>query len=196
MPRPTKPKSEPMPAAAKTDAGTALNKAKAAFDEYRKKRSGTVSDPGRERHAEKEHVPPPAGPFPMFPVPGWGAPSQFAPGTPWSGAPWPGAGAGPMSGPAAAMPFAESVGQMLRMGVAFATAAFAGGLQVMEGFAGTGFGPAHGPMPGHHGHPGCGCACGEDCGCCCESDCGCSCQCCCDEADCCRVGVHNCGCYC
>jgi len=201
MPRQAKAKAEPAPATRVSDAGTVLNKAKAAFDEYRKKITGAASNPGNECQTGKTRGRPPAGPFPMFPMPGWGAPAAPAPGSPWPGVVWPGGGPGPMSGPATAAPFAESVGQMLRMGVAFATAALAGGLQVMEGFAGPGRGPS--PWPGscpHGSHPECECGChpgcGDECGCGCDCDCGHACACCCEQTDCCRVGVHNCRCGC
>jgi hypothetical protein len=193
MPRLAKVKMKPTPAALKPDAGAVLNKAKAAFDEYRNKMTGASSGPGREGRAGKKRGFLPGGPVPMFPMPGWGAPPPYAPGSPWRGGAWPGAGAGPMPEPAAAAPLAESVGQMLRMGVAFATAAFTAGLQVMEGFAGTGL-QSRWPMPYHQSEPECRCACGEGyvCGC----ECGCGCDSCCDEPDCCRVGVHNCDCCC
>ena len=157
------------------DAGAALNKAKAAFDQYRQKMSGAPGLGGS----------PAMGPFPVFPPPGAG----MAPGSPW-----PFAGASP--GAPAAAPLAEGVGQLLRLGVAFATTALASGLQLMQGFSGVAHGSGPSPNPGFR----CGCGRGyyDDGGCGSEGysrcDCGCSCRC----DDCCRAGVHNCrnGCGC
>jgi hypothetical protein len=199
MPKQAKAAPAPTPAPAKPDAGAVLNKAKAAFDQYRKKTAGT---PSRSRKDDR-HGPPhgfqPGTPFPAYPMPGWGAPPSPTQGAPWPGISWPtGGGPGPMPGPVATVaPIAEGVGQMLRVGVAFATAAFASGLQVVQGFAG--------PMGGHSAwamnqpHSGCcqaesGCGCGDES--CCDS--GCQRSCCGDDecGDCCRVGVRNCRCCC
>jgi hypothetical protein len=184
MPRQAKGKTKQTPTAPTPNAG-AVSKAKAAFDEYRRKMIGSSPGPGREGRDRKMGGFQPGEPVPMFPKPGSGAPGAFVPGSPWSGVVWPGGGTGPM--PGTDVPFAESVGQMLRMGVTFATAIFAGGLQVMEGFTGSGRGSSSWPMPcsrGAHAEHDCGCYSR------CSDECGCACYC--EETDCCRVGVHNC----
>jgi hypothetical protein len=156
----------------------ALNQAKAAFDQYRRKK---VPGPAPQGNAAAAAPAPPPG----YPLPPWGVtPPPGAAGPP-PGPPWP---ASPSPSPVAMEgPFFESVGQMLRLGVAFATAAFAGGLQVMQGFTGPAMGGGCGaPTP-----PG-GCAGGwpepaRGCGCGCEpSGCG--------GGPPCRPGVHNCDC--
>ena len=199
MPKKTKAAAEAPPAPNKPDAGAVLNKAKAAFDQYRKKTAGAAPHSGKDdRHGPPRGFPPGMS-FPAYPMPGWGAPPSPTPGAPWPGIPWPaGGGPGAMPGPgAAAAPIAEGVGQMLRVGVAFATAAFASGLQVVQGFAGPMGG--HSPWPMAQSQCGCcqsecGCDCGDECGC----NCGCQRSCCGDEGcgDCCHVGVRNCRCCC
>jgi hypothetical protein len=138
-----------------------LNKAKAAYDQYRQRMPGPAGGGGF----------PALGPFPVFPPPG----SGMAPGSPQPPA-------GLSFGAANTVPLAESVGQMLRLGVAFATATLAGGLQVMQGFAGPAYAPPQRPMGG--------CGCGDRC----EdeySGCGCGCSC---GGDYCQDSVHNCRC--
>jgi hypothetical protein len=190
MPKQAKAAAAPTPAPAKPDAGAVLNKAKAAFDQYRKKTAGASSRSRKDDRHGPPHGFPPGTPFPAYPMPGWGAPPSPTQGAPWPGITWPtGGGQGPMPGPgAAAAPFAEGVGQMLRVGVAFATAAFASGLQVVQGFAGPMGGSS--PWPMNQSHGGC---CQSECGCDCGNECRCG-----DEGcgDCCHVGVRNCRCCC
>jgi hypothetical protein len=202
MPKKTKAPAPPPPATeAKSDAGAVLNKARAAFDQYRKKATaheGAARPPGWGAPLPGF---PPGVPFPPGAMPAWGPPPPVATGLP-SGIPWPIPGSAaplPAAG-APAGPLFESVGQMLQLGVAFATAAFAGGLQVMQGFTGP-LGAANAwPMPsqGGGGHPcGCGCDCGQPS----RHDChgGCSCSNCCEDQCgdcCCRPGVRNCSCCC
>lgn len=200
MPKSSKASAPPLPAAAKPDAGAVLNKARAAFDQYRKKMTDQAA-------ARKEGW---GGPAPGFPpgmpfppgmaMPPWGPPPPAPTGTPY-GVPWP--VPGPMVPPQPAVggttgPLFESVGQMLQLGVAFATAAFAGGLQVMQGFAGPATGGVFGAMPAHggcHPHPH---GCGDDCGHAPCGDCGRGRTCDYDDmcGDCCRPGVRNCSCGC
>src|ERR1039457_4094516 len=113
MPKKTKAAAQPPPAPNKPDAGAVLNKAKAAFDQYRKKTTGAPSRPGKDDRRGPPRGFPPGMPFPAYPMPGWGAPPSPTPGTPWPGISWPtGGGPGPMSGPGGtAAPIAEGVGQ-------------------------------------------------------------------------------------
>ncbi|MDD5673032.1 MAG: hypothetical protein PHC61_02625 [Chitinivibrionales bacterium] len=174
-----------------------LNKARAAFEAYRK-RVGGVKKPlaGPSSVGASDHAAP-AGGFPPQVAPG---PMQMPPmawpqnpGKPFPQAPmpmpFPGAMPGQMGAPAMPgmdSPLAQSIGTMLKVGVTFATAAFAGGLQVMQGFMGDparcgeehwehdrderGCGcrpePFCGGHYGHHGH----------------------------DSHCCNPGVHNCDC--
>ena len=149
-------------------AAAELNKAQAAHDQHSQKQAEAAA-------------PPPGVPGPGFPMPGWGAPLPLPPVPAWPGAGMPGMPGGPL---------AQEIGQMLRLGVAFATAAFTGGLQVMQGFAG----PGAGPLPQPPDRPGCGCGGGGS-----RADdhgCGCGCECGCERTDCCHVGVRNCRCGC
>lgn len=172
MPKPAK--SSP---ATPSAPGAALNQAKAAFDQYRRKKAAVPAPQGNAAAA----APTPTSP-PGYPLPPWGAtPPPGAAGQP-PGLPWP---TSPNPSPVPEGPFFESVGQMLRLGVAFATAAFAGGLQVMQGFTGPAMdGGCHRPVPpgpcaGGWPEPARGCGC--------ESSC-------CAGGPPCRPGVHNCDC--
>ena len=80
MPKKTKAAAAPVPAPGKPDAGAVLNKAKAAFDQYRKKTAGAPSRSGKDDRHGPPHGFPPGLPFPGYPMPGWGAPPSPAPG--------------------------------------------------------------------------------------------------------------------
>jgi len=165
----------------KADAGAVLNKAKAAFDEYRAKISGASVHPSHEGRAQKAPRFPPGAP-PMFAVPSSGVPTAS------HGIVWPGGLGGPVSSAVPAGPLADRIGQMLRMGVEFAIAAFTGGVQVMQAFADGGLEPTPGRMSGARGNGGCGCDCYDgDC-----DECGEACGCSHEENECCRVGIRNC----
>lgn len=186
--------------AASTGAGgEKLSKARAEFDKY------------RARMGEARSGVSPEGPFgkgmPMFP--GAQAPGNPSPFSPFYGSPFtmpqypmppfqPGGQMGPpqpgMPPFAGSGPLFENIGRMMQMGVTFATAAFAGGMQMMQGFGGAPYGGLH-SGPGHHGN--------------CESephqrqlrgDCGCHDDHCEDSHGhddcCCNPGVSDCGCCC
>jgi hypothetical protein len=154
-----------------------LNKAKAAFEERRKRTPGAGEDTGG---ASFPH--PPMMPFAPYPPPGWGMmpPMMMSkpPGTPqmisYSVPPV----------PAMHTPFYESVRKMLHLGVALANSVLAGGLQVMQGYAGAGLPGPHGAE--HRRHGGCQC----ECGCGCHEECCCEDECCCGF--CCEPGVRGC----
>jgi hypothetical protein len=198
---PAKPKA-PAPTEPPADPAVTLNKARAAFERYRQKAPRAEPAPAPAGWTIPVPGLPPGTPFPPAAVPPWGTP-PMGPTTPPTSLPWPFPGnAAPV---AAAGPLAASVGQMLQLGVAFATAAFAGGLQVLQGFTGS-MSPAVGwgaPGPrGPHAAAGCGGGCGGtcsadchcgDCDCDCDCDCGCAAPC---RGTGCRPGVRNCSCGC
>ncbi len=161
-----------------------LNQARAEFEKYRQRMNAygqapaaPVLGPGMPLFGGSFPWPHAAGPMPPLPgqgpFPYPGAPTTLLP----QGVGSPFAGGGPLF---------ENIGRMLQMGVAFATTAFAGGVQVLQGFSGS-------PTGGHHES-------------CCQptrmhhDECGChhvDCDCCCDDHDCCcSPGVSNCGCCC
>jgi hypothetical protein len=159
-----------------------LNQARAEFEKYRQ-RMGP--------YWAAAAAPPPGPGMPLLggPIPGAFAPGPLPPypgGGPFSyaGAPTafpPQAAGSPIGGSG---PLFENIGRMLQMGVAFATTAFAGGMQLMQGFSGQSRG-------GHHEHP-CQCAPVHSGECDCHPD---DHACCCDDYDCCCTpGVSNCGC--
>lgn len=84
-------------------------------------------------------------------------------------------------------PLFENIGKMLHLGVALATNAFAGGLQVLQGFSGAsgGCGCYEGSAHPHQGHMIHGCCHGDWHG---HDYCGC----CHEHHGCCHPGVHNC----
>jgi hypothetical protein len=163
-----------------------LNKARAEFEKYRQRMSASGPMPATPPLGRGTPIffggalppgPYPAGPL-TPPAPGpmpfpYGSPAMMPP----QAMPNPFAGSGP---------FFENVGKMLHMGVAFATTAFAGGMQVLQGFSGAPMGGYHGdccqPTPMRHNNE-----------CCCQprhDDC-------CDHQDsCCNPGVGNCECCC
>lgn len=176
--------------------GDKLNKARAEFQKYRQRMQGAeqaqpVSPIGPAAAMPTGGAFPGAyvaGSIPPWPTQPMGPSASMPPGMPFmpppmspfgpsfQGSPAPFAGSGP---------FFESVGKMLQMGVAFATMAFAGGTQMMQGFSG---------MPGGYR---------DDC-CqprgprqhdCCEDDHRHRDECCEPERDCCcNPGINNCSC--
>jgi hypothetical protein len=184
--------------------GDKLNKARAEFQKYRQRMQGAeqprpFSPMGSAATAGPSTAAamPAGGAFPgayvAGSIPPWpaqpmGSPASMPQGMPFMPQPMPGFGPSFQGGPApfaGSGPFFESVGKMLQMGVAFATMAFAGGTQMMQGFSG---------MPGgyrddccqprqsrHHG--------------CCEDDHHHRDECCEPAHDCCcNPGINNCDC--
>jgi hypothetical protein len=154
-------------------AASALNKAKAAFEERLKQAPGAAEDTGGGLYPH-----PPMMPFAPYPPPGWSAmPPMMMSKPPW----------GPEmlsysvpTVPAMRTPFYESVRRMLHLGVTLANSVLAGGLQIMQGYAGAGLPGPHDEECRHHRD--CGCGCWEEC--CYEDECFCSC--------CCNPGVRGC----
>jgi hypothetical protein len=177
-------KEKPGPATASSQ----LNKAREAFEAYRSRMKGKESAAEGRIGAAGHH--PTENQFPFnysgpVPMPFMGQPPQ--PGIPFPPFPPQSQAGGPFqmpSIPGVEPEFFSNFGKMLNLGVAFATSAFAGGLQVMQGFMGQGqsghCGPHH--EGGNYNHAG-------ECDCCgpCDDvphrghdDCGCN------------PGVHNC----
>jgi hypothetical protein len=188
------------PAAAQPAPGDKLNKARAEFEKYRQRMQAT--EPPRPATPRGPGMPmgpalPINGAFPgasiAGAVPSWPAqPAHpFSQGLPLmpplqSGAPFFQNGPAPFTGSG---PFFESLGKMLQMGVAFATTAFAGGTQMLQGFSGM----PYGRESGHGGHNGC---CGDghhdDC---CDDNHGHHDSCCEPHHECCcNPGLNNCDC--
>ena len=153
------------------------NKAKAAFEEY-KKRMDALSA-GKAGINVGQPFPPPH-PYP-YGMPGWAFPPPPAmmpqPPVPQHSIP----GYADMSGGSGKSLF-ESIGNMIRLGVDVVNAGLIGGLQIMEGFSGQGDyycdspwldSPCHYPNDYHYGY----------------------CDCCCDPGEAhygCNPSVHNC----
>lgn len=168
-----------------TESFSTMNKAKAAFDEYKNKMAtGTLKTGIKGLNAGH------AMPLPGNPMPGqmhsqpymqmMQPPFQMPPGmVPQPGilnqqtpvAPYMGQSGGPLF---------NSLGSMLRLGIDLVNAGLAGGLQLMEGFYG-GRGGGH-----HHGNG------YEGNSCCCEPDCCSEQPSCCGPCDTCNPSVNNC----
>lgn len=177
-----------MSAAPSSGADEKLNKARAEFEKYRNRMSGRMGEPMAS----------PLGPG--RPILGGKFPGAYVPGT----MPFPFGAPGPMppqglpSAFAGSGPLFENVGKMLQMGMAFATAVFAGGMQALQGFSGAPMSAkpcsCHSQsMPMPHGGE-CGCqhedSCHGDYHDSCRGSCACDCECCCNP------GVSNCECRC
>jgi hypothetical protein len=173
MTKDQKTKSAAEPELKPQSGASATENVRAAFDRYRQQMKGKGLGCESQIGAS-------SNPVPMFPL---GGLAGQPPGvTPWMALP------APPSGASAAQqaPFFESVGQMLRLGVSLASAVFAGGLQIMQGFNGPAMTPGPGPWAGCGGgecppHGMCGCGGSPECACC-QHPCGC------------HPGVHNCHC--
>ena len=163
----------------KTDEG--MNKAKAAFAEYKKKMFAPY-----EAGAPAEMKP--GGPFGSPTM--YGPPSYPFPSPPFqnpmagmhhpSGMPLPPFGPSPVLRGS----LFENLGNLMRLGVDFLNCALAGGIQMVEGFSGTPHGDRDEPCGCHpdddyHGY--CSCHHGYR-HCCCETEC------------CCNPSVHGCSC--
>lgn len=175
-----------------------LDKARETFNELSKRATGALSPAeGVSRLGASSRHPHAAQPNPSGypPMPFMG---QIPPG----GMPFPSPpmmpGAMPAPLPIPAIPglepqFFSNVGNMLNLGVMFAASAFAGGMQVMQGFV-KGQGSCHDNRHGyghHDNRDGCGCGGHDSCGCDSghhgprsghQDHCGCN------------PGVHNCSC--
>lgn len=168
-------------------------RAKAAFDDYRK-RMAAASPMGMM--PDGAYTAPHANPFASgapnaYGMPGWPYPAHPSGMT---GPPWAPASTHATMGTGAALSkevptgsFFESVATLLRLGVDFANASLAGGMQILYGYAGKGGcdATAHHTMQHGYGHHCCCCQTPHyqgNYGCCCE--CGHDC--------CCTPGVHNC----
>ncbi len=201
MPPENKGKTDAPPEASES---SPVNKARAAFEEYRKKyaaqgeAASSGSHVGAPGHAAGAHTHFPGMPV-QPPFPGMNPPLMQA--MPMGVPPYfPGAGS-PGPAPVSPIPGVDpqlftNVGKMLSLGVTFATSVLMGGLQVMQGFTGSRSGcgePMHGSCGCEPHHGGCHdyCGCGREAhhgGC--HDSCGCGC----DGFDscCCHPGVHNC----
>jgi hypothetical protein len=170
-PRPRPDIHEPEPV--ESDAGARLNKARIAFEAYKKRvdaPAGHVADAA----GAAGHTPPPhAYPFPP------GIPYGFVPPTAMPA--WP---APPAAGPKAAGSLIESLGTLVHLSIQAINAGLAGGIALMQG----------GPREAEYA-----CGCHDRCGC--EDNCGCGCGCkddCCRPhhgGDCgcgCHPSVHGC----
>lgn len=151
-----------------------VNKAKAAFEEYKKRTAASADKMWSKDVKFKQPLTgqPLMQPFMNMPQPPFAAPSgsMSQPFLYNSQAPYIPAG---LSG----APLFNSIGSMLRLGVDFINASLAGGLQLMEGFSGGGD------------------CCGSSytgCSCCSEPVCCCGDASCCEPCSCCNPSVHNC----
>jgi hypothetical protein len=161
---PKKPESEPRskpeartPEPAVTDAGARLNKARVAFETYKKR---VAAPTGPEAYAPGKpagHAVPPFGhPSPLGTPSGAFVPPHVLPA-------WP---APPVAGPQPADSLIESLGTLVHLSIQAINAGLAGGIALMQGFPGS-----------EAGH---GCDCHDACDCQCEDDCcrphhGCEC---------------------
>ncbi len=168
MPKKLDPKPRPRPdvhrpEAAESEAGARLNKARIAFETYKKR----VAAPAGHAEAAGHAVPPYAYPLPPGMPTGPFVPPNVMPAWP---APAPGAK------PAGSL--VESLGTLLHLSIQAINAGLAGGIALMQGS----------PSPWEAEHE---CGCHDRCGCGCEDNCcrphhGWDC------GSCCHPSVHGC----
>jgi hypothetical protein len=122
---------------AKEEPAAEKTKAKAAYEEFRRRAEKShARSPGADLRAGQPVGPPPHG------MPQWGYPPP-PPMHPWQGAdPYRGAVPSPM-GPGPRASLAESIGNLIRLGVDALNAGLSGGTRLMGGM--SGYGAAPGP---------------------------------------------------